>query len=277
MALASEAFGMSATAFPSRNYVKKLKRFGSQFTRHIIIRELQEWLAVYLQGSDLSAFVLAQENRSDVPDMDPQVIYVRYTSALSTFSPQQGLLQIRFSVRSYHKDPVMVRQRDLLSSHIPGFGDQLSSFFYVKSVPVKQVLLEKAFLLHELFQRREVPASRLEGQSRHLYDLVKIVDHAPLEQLILDKALYRALRLHRKFWYHQKEVRYNKLNLKRLCFIPPLQLLGIMMDDYRRLRRDVLFDTRYDFTELIGRVQEINGRLNGLQWPKKRSRQSSVE
>jgi len=39
------------------------------------------------------------------------------------------------------------------------------------------------------------------------------------------------------------------------------------MDDYRRLRKEIIFDPTWEFPMLIGQIQQINAELNGIHWP----------
>ena len=41
------------------------------------------------------------------------------------------------------------------------------------------------------------------------------------------------------------------------------------MDDYRRLRKEVVFDASVDFPRLLARIHAINALVNGIEWPLK--------
>jgi len=38
------------------------------------------------------------------------------------------------------------------------------------------------------------------------------------------------------------------------------------MDDYRKLRKYTILNSSLDFPALIGKIQQINGSINGRQW-----------
>ena len=127
--------------------------------------------------------------------------------------------------------------------------------------------IEKILMLHELYRTPELPAMYLAGSSRHLYDIVRLYRQLQLDDRELDRALFLKLRRHRVTWYKRKSAMYRSCSLNRICFIPPLGLLGPLMDDYRKLRKEVLFDRQLEFPALIGCIQQINYRINGIQWP----------
>lgn len=128
--------------------------------------------------------------------------------------------------------------------------------------------MEKMLLLHEYFHQEAISTRHLIGQSRHLFDIAKLVTSNP--ELIADLQTEELNRLlvHRKFWYRQKEVNYARIKMSRLCFIPPLEVLGALMDDFRHLRQHYLFTGSCDYATLIGQIQAFNDQLNGHSWPK---------
>lgn len=89
IAVSATAFGKYYIRRPSANYVKSVKRYGSIFSRTILKKELEYWLREYLYGTGLSVSLQVQEPPREVPDMDPQVIFVRYPSVLSMLPGQE--------------------------------------------------------------------------------------------------------------------------------------------------------------------------------------------
>lgn len=122
-------------------------------------------------------------------------------------------------------------------------------------------------MLHELYQVHELPARYLAGTSRHLYDIARLYERVQRQCTGMDESLYRALRRHRQTWFGRKSTLYRSSTFNKLCFIPPTKLLGLLMDDYRRLRKEVLFDPGLSFPALIGKIQQINASINGIEWP----------
>ncbi|UAY55588.1 nucleotidyl transferase AbiEii/AbiGii toxin family protein [Arachidicoccus terrestris] len=159
-------------------------------------------------------------------------------------------------------------QQDLLTPNSSFLADQSPDLgFMVRAVSPMQVLTEKMLLLHELYQVRDLPARLLPGSSRHLYDIVRLYEQLQSQKAVIDESLYRALRRHRQNWFGRKSTVYRSSTYNKLCFIPPCNLLGLLMDDYRRLRKEVLFDQRLTFPALIGKIQQINASINGIEWP----------
>jgi len=139
--------------------------------------------------------------------------------------------------------------------------------FAVRTVSPMHCLLEKMLLLHELYRIPEIPSRYIPGTSRHLYDIVHLYEKLQGEGVKIDWNLLNKLRMHRSRWLGRATTVYRESCHRKLCFIPPFRLLGPLMDDYRRLRKEVIFDSSWEFPVLIGRIQQINASLNGIQWP----------
>src|SRR5688572_28890481 len=96
--------------------------------------------------------VVAENVREDMPDTDPQVIYVRYPSLFDPIPYIADEVKIEVSVRSL-KTPFTTRDvQSLLNEYFPNTVYRETPFS-VLAVEARKTFLEKAFLLHEEFQK----------------------------------------------------------------------------------------------------------------------------
>jgi predicted nucleotidyltransferase component of viral defense system len=79
IALSSEAFGIKYVENPSKNFVAQLRRAGCSFTSNELVNELKEEFIKFQVPGKLYS-IEAKEVRADMPDTDPQTIYVNYQS-----------------------------------------------------------------------------------------------------------------------------------------------------------------------------------------------------
>lgn len=121
--------------------------------------------------------------------------------------------------------------------------------------------------MHEWCHQGDLPSRYLKGKSRHLYDIICLHHHIEQQGRYLKKSLFNALRRHRQLWYGRKSTTFRSSTLQKLCFHPPHAMLGDLMDDYRALRKDVIFDRTLEFPVLLGKIQQINAWVNGMEGP----------
>ena len=155
------------------------------------------------------------------------------------------------------------------------FKSLFAEYFYDKSftdkeitiptVNVERTFLEKIFLLHEEYQR---PAEKLrvEGLSRHLYDIEKISHTQYFQKALTDKKLYKTIVVHRDKFSHLKGVDYSKHEPQLIKIIPPEKLLSLWEKDYNEMSESMIYGEKLSFAELIDRLKLINDIVNRIKW-----------
>lgn len=111
----------------------------------------------------------------------------------------------------------------------------------------RKTFLEKAFLLHEKFLNANPDKIKIERLSRHLYDLVKIMDTKAGQEALKDPEFYVTLVEHRKNYIRLSGVKYDTLHYSTLSFIPPASLIELFRQDYRTMREAMIYGTSPDF------------------------------
>ena len=118
ISLSSEAMGIEYVEVPSKTFVEQLRRAGCSFTSNELLESLKEEFKK-IQIPENFYSIEPKPVRPDMPDTDPQSLYVNY---VSLFPPNPYLpdrVKIEFSVRSL-KDPSANRNMNsLLFTHFP--------------------------------------------------------------------------------------------------------------------------------------------------------------
>jgi predicted nucleotidyltransferase component of viral defense system len=99
IALAPEAVGMKYEDKPSKSFIKKLKRMGCEFTS----TELKEDIERMFRELGVPKGMIkieAEPIREDMPDADPQTLFIHYPSLFEPSEYLVDIVRIEVSVRS---------------------------------------------------------------------------------------------------------------------------------------------------------------------------------
>jgi len=274
--IAHEGLGCRSPRNPSPEFLQYLRRQGCLYVEKMLVKELKYKLYQALHQTGIRVVVRAEILPDGPKDHPTRDIYVYYPSLYGGMRNSRGIVKIRCSFLGQALCPTDSHQQDLLSYYTGTEKARLTSEgFKVRSISAMQCLLEKMLLLHELYRMEEPAFNKITGTARHLYDIVQLFELVSATTNKMDQSLLNRLRRHRNEWYNVPTTIIRGCTLKKLCFIPPLNLLGPLMDDYRKLRREVIFDHRWEFPILVGKIQQINERLNGTRWRKLREQPSN--
>lgn len=261
--------GCRAPKNPSLEFLQNIQRQGCDFVEKILVKELKFKLQKALLKTGVQVEVRAgflADTQKAQPIRD---IYVEYPCLYGGIHNPKGIIKIRCSFLGIVLCQVSSIQQDLLSYYTgPQTVQAAGTGFKVRSVSAMQCLLEKMLLLHELYRIEEPASYKIIGTARHLYDIVQLFELVSTTTDRMDQNLLNRLRRHRNEWLKISTTSFRGCSFKKLCFIPPLNLLGPLMDDYRKLRKEVIFDQQWDFPVLVGKIQQINQWFNGIQWPR---------
>jgi hypothetical protein len=259
IALDPMAFGRAYETNPSHNYVKTLKKEGCEFTSTILLDALKaqfNHLGIPMGGISIEAEAV----KDTIPDKDPQTLFVRYKSLYPPHVYIADEVKIEFSVRSL-KDPFAnVKIESILSDAFPSTA-YAEIPFEVVAVEPRKTLLEKAFLLHEKFMNANPDKIKIERLSRHLYDLVKMMDTETGQQVLKDHEFYNTLIEHRKNYIRLSGVDYDTLHHSTLSFIPPDAVIEMFRQDYRAMQAAMIYGESPDFDILIEQLKLLTGRF----------------
>ena len=194
-------------------------------------------------------------------DTHPSVIYVNYNSVIPETS-EYVKPRVKIEISSLSMDePVETRTlRSFISEAVPDAEDMEIRF---KTVIPTRTFLEKIFLLHEEFQKKNPRSYRM---SRHLYDIERIMDTSFGNEALKDLKLYDEIIAHRNIFNHIDGVDYSSHNHDRINFIPPTELMDDWKDDYKSLEEHFLYSsaTHLSFDQLLERMHELLRRIRQM-------------
>jgi hypothetical protein len=259
IALDPIAFGREYKNNPSHTYVKTLKKEGCTFTSTILLDSLMAQF--YRMGTPMKSIEITAETVPEkVPDRDPQTLYVKYKSLYPAHGYIADEVKIEFSVRSLKEPYATVRVQSILSESFPNIAYPESPLEVFATAPQK-TLLEKAFLLHEKFLNINSEKIKIERLSRHLYDLVKLMNTEAGLKVVKDFEFYQRLLEHRKNYVRLGNVDYVTLNPSTLNFIPPDDVIEMFRQDYRSMQDAMIYGTSPDFDTIINNLKILTGRF----------------
>lgn len=262
IALAPEAFGRVYKENPSHSYVKQLKKVGCAYTTTTIKEALEKELKNMGVPEDM-VIVEADPVNPTFPDKDPQTLYVRYRSL---YEPNDYLgepVKIEFGVRALREPFSTVPIQSIIGeeSATKAYAEEP---FPVTVVAPHKTFMEKLFLLHEKFLTGRAEGDAGERQSRHLYDLVQMINKGIDQQVVEDAELYRVLLDHRSAYVRLKNVDYAAMQPGQLGFIPPRNVLENFRKDYSTMRTEMIFGDSPEFDDLIRQLRKMNEQFAGI-------------
>jgi predicted nucleotidyltransferase component of viral defense system len=230
----------------SNEQVKKLRKasclFGSGEFRNALDLKLKE---LGITGYNLIAHEITNS------DTDPVELELQYDSVTdkSTYILPKVLIEI--GARS-QKEPF--EKRPIQSIVGQTFSDQNFADlpFMIPLVLPQRTFLEKAFLLHELFQKppEKIKAERL---SRHLYDLEKLMDTEHGKDALQDTNLYNSIIKHREKFNPVRGIDYSNHKADKIDFVPPASAISDWEKDYKTMQESMIYGKSLKFDKLIER------------------------
>ena len=260
ISLSSEAVGIPYIEKPSKTFVEQLRRAGCSFTS----QELLEALKVGFQNSEVPEnlySIEAEPVRPDMPDTDPQALYVNF---VSLFDPNPYLpdrVKIEFSVRSLKEPSLMRNMSSLLVTHFPNENYKEENFDILTIQP-QRTLIEKMLLLHEEYNRDEKSKMRTERMSRHYYDLFQISRLDFSSQTLRDIDFIEEIVEHRMYYSRLKRFDYGTLKRGNFCIIPTADILKALELDYEIMRAEMIYGDPPTFSEIIQAMKVLQDEIN---------------
>ena len=244
---------------PTLKKITKLRKASYMFTRDTLC----EALNTKLEDSGFKDFAL-EANEEPNTSTDPHSLNLYYNSLTEKSEYISPSIKLEVSARSLMEPAV---ERDIQSFVGIFFPDQ--SFAdpprRINTVIPKRTFLEKAFLLHEEFQRN-TEDMRSERMSRHLYDMEKMMDTDHCLEALKDKALYLSIIQHRVIFTKLKEVDYDSHQPELINFVPPEAILKEYKRDYDRMQESMIYGESLLFESLIERIIELRSRFRKVKF-----------
>jgi len=240
-----------------RKQINNLRRASCAY----ISSKLKDELDNKLKEAGISDYSVSVEETADTTK-DPQTIEIRYNSLFNINYLRDKIL-IEIGARSLTEPSENVRIRSIIAENYPetNFADD---FVAIPTVIPQRTFLEKAFLLHEEFQKPPEKI-RVDRMTRHIYDLEKLMDTDYAKEALKNKDLYNAIVEHRRTLTAMKEVDYDTHVPERINFIPPAFIMDSWRKDYEKMQ-NMIYGKSLLFDELIDRIRELNERFRSIKY-----------
>ena len=197
----------------------------------------------------------------DMPDTDPQALYVNF---VSLFDPNPYLpdrVKIEFSVRSLKEPSIKRSMRSLLDTHFPN-EIYIEENCEVLTILPQRTLIEKMLLLHEEYNRDELAKMRTERMSRHYYDLFQLSRQNFSSVTLRNNDFIEEIIEHRKYYSRLKRFDYSTLKRGRISIIPPADILKALEQDYAIMKAEMIYGNPPTFEKIIQAMKNLQDEIN---------------
>ena len=203
--------------------------------------------------------------KTSVSDLDPVVLFVEYNSVLQTkmqYIPER--VKVEISCRSLMEPSEQIEMRSMIEDAYPD-EDFALPIFAVPTVVPGRTFLEKIFLLHEEFNRPN-GCTRIERITRHMYDIVKMMDKPFAMEAMQNVQLYEDIVAHRNKFTAWSGLDYTTHLPQTISFLPPESIEEALRDDYKQMQIGFIYADAPSFDEIMERLHELQGRFRALEW-----------
>jgi len=239
--------------------VRRLRRKSYEYLTETFTPELQEKFAEV-------GFKKVTIKYREVPnhDQDPMVIEVYYPKLTEEDTYLKPGVLVEVGSRSL-KEPFTERTfATMVAENYPGqpFTDKPIT---IPTVNPERTFLEKIFLLHEEFQKTS-EKRRVDGLSRHLYDIEILSRTEFSETALKDADLYNTIVAHRSKFSRISGVDFANHSPGKIAFIPPESVLPDWEADYSEMKENMIYGEALPFSELIEKLKVLRSRINAIKW-----------
>jgi len=255
-----EFFGFTGDRFTVKQISKDLRKATCKFIRN----ELQFDLANRMQAVGIPADLFSVKmNISPITTIDPEKVFIEYKSVLSPNPYIRNTVVLEIGGRSMKEPLQKVKVQSLINKHFTQ-ATFVEKPFEINAVAAERTFLEKICLLHEEFAK---PSNiRVERMSRHLYDLVQMIDTPIMENALKNKELYESIIAHRRMFIAMKGFDYDTLAPKTIRIVPPDHIIDLWKADYEAMQETMIYGNALSFKDLIDKIRQLNKAINQMDW-----------
>ncbi len=197
-------------------------------------------------------------------DQDPTIIEIYYPKLTEQDTYLKPGVLVEVGCRSL-KEPFTNKSiATMVAYKYPGrpFSDNPIT---IPIVNPERTFLEKIFLLHEEFQKPD-EKRRIDGLSRHLYD-IELLSRTEYAKTALENAeLYNTIVAHRSKFSRISGVDFANHSPDKIVFVPPEKILSDWEADFKKMKESMIYGEALTFVELIEKLKGLQSRINSIQW-----------
>ena len=243
----------------SKTQIRKLRKQSCEFISTEFLKGLTQILTDW--GAIKECELFAQPVTDS--DKDPQVIEIHYIPVVDTSEYLTQRVLIEVSSRSLMEPTEKREINSILSVNFPKLNFATDAFVIPTVLP-KRTFLEKIFLLHEEFSQ-EPEKIRIDRLSRHLYDLVRLMDTEHGIAALQDKELYTNIVAHREQFNPLRGLDYGNHTPDKIKIIPPENVIKDYENDYAEMTKFMIYGETLTFDELIKKINGLQEQVNRIK------------
>lgn len=241
----------------TRNQIKTLRKKSSKFISGAFFKMVNQGLI-----DEKLPFMSIDIEPYESSDTDPLRISITYKPLVEHNIYILPRILLEISCRSL-KDPNEERPIQAIIDREFAEINFSREAFSVSTVSPERTFLEKIFLLHEEWQKKNIRVDRL---SRHLYDLERIMDTEYDTRAFKNSDLYNTIIKHREHFTHIQGVDYSKHIPQLIKIIPPTSVLTDYEKDYSEMSEHMFVGENLSWEKLIERLKLLESKINSLDW-----------
>jgi predicted nucleotidyltransferase component of viral defense system len=226
-----------------------------------ISTELKEELDKKLQEIGIKGYVVSVRETKDTTQ-DPQIIEIKYNSIFSENNYIQEKILIEIGARSLLEPSENIRLRSMIAE-VYSNTDFADSFIEIPTVIPQRTFLEKAFLLHEEFQKPFENIRVVRKANQHK-DMEKLMNTTFAESAFADTELYLAIVNHRKHLTAIKGVDYSTHSPDKINFVPPDVVVEKWKNDYETMLGNMTYGKTLSFDKLLEKIKLLNEKFRKI-------------
>ncbi|GHT44745.1 nucleotidyltransferase [Bacteroidia bacterium] len=260
IAINREYLGFSGTL--SKTQISdRLRRAACSFVRET----LQFDIAKQLESNGINPeHFTVKVNITPISTTDPEIIEVEYKSLFDELGYIKRKVILEVSGRSMREPLQSVKLNSMIDEAFPN-ESFTEKEFEVQAVVPQRTFIEKICLLHEEFAK-PFDLMRTERMSRHLYDLVQIMDTPIAAEALANKDLYNSVVEHRRIFVGLKGFDYDTLAPKSINIVPPANVIEQWEEDYTNMQATMIYGDSLPFNRLIDKIKQLNETVNKIDW-----------
>lgn len=259
LAIDRSVFGLEGDL--TKKQLKKLRKVSSLFVKDVFAVDLQNTIQV--KGlADYCTITADPDGEGDATYPEPRKVHIAYESVYGNTGPDylQAEVLLEIGARSLFEPTAKAKVKSLVSKNST-IDTTFADVDIISAVPEK-TFLEKVFLLHELFT---TDGCRIANRkSRHLYDLMKMMDEPFAKEAVHNDELWNTIHHHREVFTSIKDVDYTPDIRKRIVLLPPEEVLKVWQEDYKAMQESMIYGEQLTFEQLLAKIQELQTRFRSI-------------
>lgn len=237
----------------TKKQIKRLRKTSSIFVRDEFCQSLKE--AVNSNGlADWLQVEADPDGEGDATYPEPRVIHIRYKSLFDEDLPYlHSEVKLEIGARSLLEPTTESVVTSIIEDELP-----ISTTINQVKIPTavaEKTFLEKAFLLHELFTSQT--SREANRKSRHLYDLVQMMNTDIAARAIANDELWNTIHHHRELFTSMSGVDYTPDIRKRIRLLPPDDVIDDWRNDYKDMQSSMIYGEKPTFDDLMNMMVEL--------------------